>query len=58
MWDGDAIFSLATGEVDAMQGSVEGLAEETVAEAIRRVRYGSRRASGAYRRSGETHEDA
>jgi L-aminopeptidase/D-esterase-like protein len=37
MWDGDAIFSLATGEVDAPQGSVEGLAEETVAEAIRRA---------------------
>lgn len=37
MWDGDAIFSLATGEMDAPQGSVEGLAEETVAEAIRRA---------------------
>lgn len=37
MWDGDAIFSLATGEVDAPQGSVEELAEETVAEAIRRA---------------------
>jgi L-aminopeptidase/D-esterase-like protein len=37
MWDGDVIFSLATGEMDAPQGSLEGLAEETVAEAIRRA---------------------
>jgi L-aminopeptidase/D-esterase-like protein len=36
MWDGDTLFSLATGEVDASQSVVEGLAERAVAEAIRR----------------------
>lgn len=36
MWDGDVLFSLATGEVDAPQSVVEGLAERAVAEAIRR----------------------
>jgi L-aminopeptidase/D-esterase-like protein len=36
MWDGDTIFSLATGEIDAPQPIVEELAVEVVAEAIRR----------------------
>ncbi|MFL5767531.1 MAG: P1 family peptidase [Actinomycetota bacterium] len=36
MWDGDTIFSLATGEVDAPQPTVEELAVNAVAEAIRR----------------------
>jgi L-aminopeptidase/D-esterase-like protein len=34
-WDGDTVFTLATGEVDAEQGRVEDLAVESVAEAIR-----------------------
>jgi L-aminopeptidase/D-esterase-like protein len=37
IWDGDAVFSLATGEVDAMQAAVEELAERAVGEAIRRA---------------------
>jgi L-aminopeptidase/D-esterase-like protein len=37
MWDGDTIFSLATGEMDAPQGTVEELAEDAVAGAIRRA---------------------
>ena len=37
MWDGDAIFSLATGEMDAEQSTVEELAEAAVAESIRRA---------------------
>jgi L-aminopeptidase/D-esterase-like protein len=36
IWDGDAVFTLATGEVDASQADVEELAERVVAEAIRR----------------------
>jgi L-aminopeptidase/D-esterase-like protein len=36
MWDGDTIFSLATGEIDAPQSIVEELAVQAVAEAIRR----------------------
>ncbi len=36
IWDGDAVFTLATGEVDAPQAVVEELAERAVAEAIRR----------------------
>jgi L-aminopeptidase/D-esterase-like protein len=36
MWDGDAVFALATGEVDADQRTVERLAESVVADAIRR----------------------
>ncbi|HEY2803416.1 MAG TPA: P1 family peptidase [Actinomycetota bacterium] len=36
MWDGDTIFSLATGEVDAPQPTVEELAVNAVAEAVRR----------------------
>jgi L-aminopeptidase/D-esterase-like protein len=36
MWDGDTIFSLATGEVEAPQPTVEELAVDVVAEAIRR----------------------
>jgi len=36
IWDGDAVFTLATGEVDAGQADVEELAERVVAEAIRR----------------------
>lgn len=36
-WDGDAVFSLATGPVDAPQRAVESLAAKVVAEAIRRA---------------------
>ena len=36
IWDGDTVFSLATGEVEASQGLVEELAERAVAEAVRR----------------------
>ena len=36
IWDGDTVFTLATGEVDASQARVEELAEQVVAEAIRR----------------------
>jgi L-aminopeptidase/D-esterase-like protein len=37
MWDGDTAFALATGVVDADQRRLESMAEETVAEAIRRA---------------------
>ena len=37
IWDGDTVFALATGEVDAAQAAVEELAERAVAEAIRRA---------------------
>jgi L-aminopeptidase/D-esterase-like protein len=37
MWDGDTVFSLATGEVEADQRSLEALTVEVVAEAIRRA---------------------
>ncbi len=37
MWDGDTAFALATGAVDADQRRLESMAEETVAEAIRRA---------------------
>ena len=37
IWDGDTVFTLATGEVDAPQARVEELAERVVAEAIRRA---------------------
>ena len=36
LWDGDTVFVLATGQLDADQMSVERLAERVVAEAIRR----------------------
>ena len=36
IWDGDTVFTLATGEVEASQARVEELAEQVVAEAIRR----------------------
>jgi L-aminopeptidase/D-esterase-like protein len=36
MWDGDTVFTLATGMVEAPQPSVERLAEEVLARAIRR----------------------
>jgi L-aminopeptidase/D-esterase-like protein len=36
MWDGDTVFSLATGEIEAPQPIVEELAVQVVAEAIRR----------------------
>ncbi|MGH2556110.1 MAG: P1 family peptidase [Actinomycetota bacterium] len=36
MWDGDTVFTLATGEVDADQRSLEELAAKAVMEAIRR----------------------
>jgi L-aminopeptidase/D-esterase-like protein len=37
MWDGDTVFSLATGEMDAPQATIEQLAERVMAEAIRRA---------------------
>jgi L-aminopeptidase/D-esterase-like protein len=43
IWDGDTVFTLATGEVEADQALVEELAERVVSEAIRR---GARLASG------------
>ena len=36
IWDGDTVFTLATGEVEASQARVEELAEQVVAEAVRR----------------------
>ena len=36
IWDGDTVFTLATGEVEAPQAMLEELAAKTVAEAIRR----------------------
>jgi L-aminopeptidase/D-esterase-like protein len=36
LWDGDAVFTLATGEVEAEQAAVERLAETATVEAIRR----------------------
>jgi L-aminopeptidase/D-esterase-like protein len=35
MWDGDTVFSLATGETDAPQQELEEMAVETMAQAIR-----------------------
>ena len=37
IWDGDAVFSLATGRAEAAQEVVERLASDAVAEAIRRA---------------------
>jgi L-aminopeptidase/D-esterase-like protein len=37
MWDGDTVFALATGDVEADQRGLESLAEEAVKEAIRRA---------------------
>lgn len=37
IWDGDTVFSLATGATEAAQPLVERMAEEVVAEAIRRA---------------------
>ena len=36
MWDGDTVFALATGQVDAPQRDLEAMATQAVAEAIRR----------------------
>jgi L-aminopeptidase/D-esterase-like protein len=36
MWDGDVVFAVATGKVEARQQVVEGMAARAVAEAIRR----------------------
>jgi len=36
MWDGDTVFSLATGRVEADQLRIEAMAVELVAESIRR----------------------
>jgi L-aminopeptidase/D-esterase-like protein len=36
MWDGDTVFTLATGQVEADQRSLEELATHVVVEAIRR----------------------
>jgi L-aminopeptidase/D-esterase-like protein len=37
MWDGDTVFALATGPVDAEHRQLESMAEEAVKEAIRRA---------------------
>jgi L-aminopeptidase/D-esterase-like protein len=37
MWDGDTVFTLATGDVEADQRGLESMAEEAVKEAIRRA---------------------
>jgi L-aminopeptidase/D-esterase-like protein len=37
LWDGDAVFTLATGEVDAAQDGLERLAEVVTARSIRRA---------------------
>ncbi len=37
MWDGDTVFALATGRADGDQRALEAMAEEAVAEAIRRA---------------------
>ena len=51
MWDGDTVFALATGTVDADQRRCERLAEPVVAEAIRRAvrRVGTRLPRGGWR---------
>jgi L-aminopeptidase/D-esterase-like protein len=36
-WDGDTVFTLATGAIEADQRTIERLAESVVAEAIRRA---------------------
>ena len=36
MWDGDTVFAVATGQVDAPQRDLEAMATQAVAEAIRR----------------------
>ena len=36
MWDGDTVFAIATGEVDAPQRDLEAMASRAVADAIRR----------------------
>jgi L-aminopeptidase/D-esterase-like protein len=43
IWDGDTVFTLATGQADAPQATLEEMAERAVAEAIRR---GARLAGG------------
>lgn len=47
MFDGDTVFSLATGEIDAPQATVEELAEDAMAEAIRRAVRSAAGAGGA-----------
>ena len=37
MWDGDTVFALATGEVEAAQATLERMASHAIAEAIRRA---------------------
>jgi L-aminopeptidase/D-esterase-like protein len=37
MWDGDTVFTLATGATEVAQPVLEGMAEEALAEAIRRA---------------------
>ncbi|MGH2710417.1 MAG: P1 family peptidase [Actinomycetota bacterium] len=36
MWDGDTVFTLATGRIEAPQSTLEGMAEEALTRAIRR----------------------
>jgi L-aminopeptidase/D-esterase-like protein len=36
IWDGDTVFTLATGQVDAPQDLLERMVERAVAESIRR----------------------
>jgi L-aminopeptidase/D-esterase-like protein len=37
MWDGDTVFTLATGTIEAQQPVLERMAEAAVADAIRRA---------------------
>jgi L-aminopeptidase/D-esterase-like protein len=37
MWDGDTVFTLATGRTEAPQPTLERMAEEALARAIRRA---------------------
>jgi L-aminopeptidase/D-esterase-like protein len=46
MWDGDTVFTLATGNIEAPQPTLERMAEESLARAIRR---GVQRGNGVQR---------
>jgi L-aminopeptidase/D-esterase-like protein len=55
MWDGDAVFTLATGRSEASQPLLERMAVEAVADAIRRaVRPGEGPAGPSAREEGES----
>jgi L-aminopeptidase/D-esterase-like protein len=46
MWDGDAVFALATGQVEATQSELERLAAAVVVEAVRRAVRSATRLAG------------